>query len=101
MKGGILLLVLTAAGLLAGWGGVALYRKATLEGSSEVSVIAVKRGDITFNVYARGEFQGGNSTNLQAPMVGATDMAITSLRSPGELVKKDDVVATFDTTEQE
>ena len=38
----------------------------------EASVTAVKRGDITFNVYARGEFQGGNSTNLQAPMAGAT-----------------------------
>jgi HlyD family secretion protein len=86
---------------LTGWGGVTLYRKASLEGASGVSVIAVKRGDITFNVYARGEFQGGNSTTLQAPMAGSTDMAITSLRSPGDLVNKDDVVATFDTTEQE
>jgi HlyD family secretion protein len=37
---------------------------------------------------------------LQAPMVGTPDMAITFLRSSGELVHKDDAVAQFDTTEQ-
>jgi multidrug efflux pump subunit AcrA (membrane-fusion protein) len=34
-------------------------------------------------------------------MVGGTDMAITSLREPGELVSPGDVVVQFDTTEQE
>lgn len=86
---------------LAGWGGVALYRKAVPESSAETPVIAVKRGDVTFSVYARGEFQGGNSIMLQAPMAGTLDMAITYLRSAGELVHKDDVVVQLDTTEQE
>jgi multidrug efflux pump subunit AcrA (membrane-fusion protein) len=60
----------------------------------------VKRGDVTFAVYARGEFQGGNSIMLTAPMVGGTDMTITFLRAPGELVKAGDTVAQFDTTDQ-
>jgi multidrug efflux pump subunit AcrA (membrane-fusion protein) len=64
-------------------------------------VTTVKRGDVTITVTARGELQGGNSEMLNAPMVGGTDMAITSLRSPGELVKEGDVVVEFDTTEQE
>jgi multidrug efflux pump subunit AcrA (membrane-fusion protein) len=60
----------------------------------------VKRGDVTFAVYARGEFQGGNSIMLTAPMVGGTDITITFLRAPGELVKAGDTVVQFDTTDQ-
>ena len=61
----------------------------------------VKRGDVTITVAAKGEMQGGNSEMLVAPMVAGTDLAITSLRAPGELVKEGDVVVEFDTTEQE
>src|SRR5262249_6543061 len=50
---------------------------------------------------ARGELQGGNSEMLTAPMTGGNDMAITSLRAPGELVQAGDVVVEFDTTEQQ
>jgi len=56
---------------------------------------------VTIVVAARGELQGGNSEVLTAPMAGGGDMAITYLREPGERVKKDDVVAQFDTTQQE
>ena len=38
---------------------------------------------------------------LTAPMTGGSDMAITSLREPGEVVKEGDVVVQFDTTEQD
>ena len=38
---------------------------------------------------------------LTAPMIGGTDMAITDLREPGELVQPGDMVVQFDTTEQE
>lgn len=101
MKAALILVVLTAIGVAAGWGGVTLYRKANIETSDGIAVTTVKRGDISFSVYARGEFQGGNSINLQAPMAGVTEMAITSLRAPGDLVQKDEVVVQFDTTEQE
>jgi hypothetical protein len=38
---------------------------------------------------------------LAAPMIAGGDMAITSLRDPGELVSPGDVVVQFDTTEQD
>src|SRR5580692_8922962 len=85
---------------LAAWGGVKLYRVTNTTLEAVTPTTAVRRGDVTFAVYARGEFQGGNSIMLTAPMVGGTDMSITSLRSPGELVKSGDIVAEFDTTEQ-
>ncbi len=85
---------------LAAWGGVRLYRVTNTTLEAVTPTTAVKRGDVTFAVYARGEFQGGNSIMMTAPMAGGNDMTITSLRSPGELVKSGDTVAEFDTTEQ-
>jgi multidrug efflux pump subunit AcrA (membrane-fusion protein) len=61
----------------------------------------VKRGTITLTVNARGELQGGSSEMLAAPMVGGSDMGITFLREPGELVHPGDDVVKLDTTEQE
>src|SRR5437016_12276742 len=91
-----------AAGFLAlaAWGGARLYRVTTATAEATIPTTAVKRGDVTFAVYARGEFQGGNSVMLTAPMAGGNDMSITSLRAPGELVKAGDIVAEFDTTDQ-
>jgi multidrug efflux pump subunit AcrA (membrane-fusion protein) len=85
---------------LAAWGGVKLYRVTNTTLEAVTPTTTVKRGDVTFAVYARGEFQGGNSIMMTAPMAGGSDMTITSLRSPGELVKSGDIVAEFDTTEQ-
>src|SRR5262249_39769580 len=65
----------------------------------DIPTTHVKRGHVTIIVSARGELQGGNSEVLTAPMSGGGDMAITYLREPGELVKKDDVIAQFDTTQ--
>src|SRR5262249_55497374 len=61
----------------------------------------VKKGHVTIIVSARGELQGGNFEVVTAPMSGGGDMAITYLREPGALVKKDEVMAQFDTTQQE
>jgi len=51
-------------------------------------------------VYSRGELQGGSSVMLSAPMVGGNALAITFLRNSGDVVKKGDIVAQFDTTDQ-
>ena len=93
---------LIAAGMvaLAAWGSVKAYRAANSATTAPVPFTKVKRGDVAFAVYARGELQGGNSIMLQAPMVGGQQLAITELRGSGELVKKDDVVVQFDTTDQ-
>ena len=61
----------------------------------------VKRGDIVVTVTAKGELQGGNSEVLTAPAAGGGDVAITSMKSAGDLVKAGEVVAQLDTTEQE
>jgi RND family efflux transporter MFP subunit len=85
---------------LAAWGGMNFYRTAVPPPDASVPSTPVKRGDVTFSVHARGELQGGNSVMLSAPMVGGNQIAITELRSSGELVKKGDVVVQFDTTDQ-
>ena len=93
--------VLLTLGLIGG----SVYRSVarTLAPVTQTAVIPtskIKRGDLTLKVHARGELQGGNSEMLTAPMVGEAQVAITSLRAPGEVVNAGDVVVEFDTTEQ-
>ncbi len=60
----------------------------------------VRTGDVTFTVTADGALQGGNSRMLTAPMAGGGTLTLTDLRKAGELVKDGDVVAQFDTTDE-
>jgi multidrug resistance efflux pump len=60
----------------------------------------VRTGDVTFTITADGAVQGGNSKMMTAPMAGGGTLTITELRKAGELVKKGDVVAQFDTTDE-
>lgn len=92
--------VLAAVAALAVWGGVRAWSLVTEESVTTVPVTRVRKGDVTFTVTARGDLQGGNSQMLTAPMIGGAELYLTELRQPGEMVKKDDVVAAFDTTEQ-
>jgi HlyD family secretion protein len=66
----------------------------------EIPTAKIHRGDVTLTVTARGDLQGGGAEMLVAPMTGGSDMAITFLREPGEVVNAGDVVVTFDTTDQ-
>jgi HlyD family secretion protein len=86
---------------LAGYGAVRLYRAARTSDPVGIPTAAVQRGEVVFNVTAKGELTGGNSQMYSAPMVGGSALTLTSLRESGELVKEGDVVAQFDTTEQE
>lgn len=101
-RAALLITTITAVAGLTGWGGVHLFKKvnAATEGRT-VPTTTVKLGDVTISVTARGELQGGNSQVMAAPMTGGREMALTFLRKPGELVKDGDVVARFDTTEEE
>src|SRR6185295_469120 len=92
--------VLGVIGALA-WGTIRLVRATTATAALELPTTKVKQGRVTLTVAARGELQGGNSEMLTAPMIGGTDMAVTGLREPGELVSPGDVVVQFDTTEQD
>jgi HlyD family secretion protein len=100
--------VVLAVIVLGGWGAHTLYGRrvsATPEtavgGDGTLPAAVVKRGDVTFNVSAKGELQGGNSEMLTAPMAGGNGLSLTYLSQSGEMVKEGDVVAKFDTTEQE
>lgn len=96
----VLVTVLCVIGALA-WGATRLIRATTATAALELPTTKVKQGRVTLTVNARGELQGGNSEMLTAPMIGGTDMAITELRAPGEMVAPGDVVVQFDTTEQD
>ena len=96
----LLLSVLAVIGALA-WGAIRIVRATTATTALELPTTRVKHGRVTLTVACRGELQGGNSEMLTAPMISGSDMAITSLRDPGELVSPGDVVVQFDTTEQE
>jgi multidrug efflux pump subunit AcrA (membrane-fusion protein) len=82
-------------------GGIHIVRLASRDTRAKIPTTRVKKGRVTITVTARGELQGGNSEVLTAPMTGGGDMVITDLRNPGELVEPGEVVATFDTTQQE
>src|SRR5260370_28856632 len=99
------LTILIPAAFLIAFVTATLYRGAVRALSigatiSPVPTTTIKRGDLTLTVTARGEMQGGNSEMLTAPMTGGNEMAITSLRNPGEAVNAGDVIAQFDTTEE-
>jgi multidrug resistance efflux pump len=96
----LLFCVLAVVAFLA-WGAIRIVRATTATTALELPTTRVKHGRVTLTVACRGELQGGNSEMLTAPMISGTDMAITSLRDPGELVSPGDVVVQFDTTEQE
>ncbi|HXS95826.1 MAG TPA: efflux RND transporter periplasmic adaptor subunit [Candidatus Limnocylindrales bacterium] len=104
MKGKLIGLAITFAILGAiAWGAMRFVRVTAAPGASaaEVPTTSVKQGKVIISVAARGELQGGNSEMLSAPMTGNDQLAITSLRDPGELVEPGDVVVQFDTTTQE
>jgi len=95
----LLVILLPAAGYYA-------YRQfgsnlSPVSAAPEIPLTTVKRGDVTFNVNAEGELQGGATEMLIVPMTGSGTTAITFLRQNGELVQKGDVVVKLDTTEQD
>src|ERR1035438_3556492 len=96
----LLLTVLAVVGALA-WGAIRIVRATTATTALQLPTTRVKQGRVTLTVAARGELQGGNSEMLAAPTTSGGDMAIPSLRDPGELVSPGDVVVQFDTTEQD
>src|ERR1022692_3202476 len=103
MKLRTVLLLFCALAVVAflAWGAIRIVRATTATTALELPTTRVKHGRVTLTVACRGELQGGNSEMLTAPMISGNDMAITSLRDPGELVSPGDVVVQFDTTEQE
>jgi multidrug efflux pump subunit AcrA (membrane-fusion protein) len=101
MKRKILALAAVALAAMLAWGGFQFRGLVVAAPKESIPTARVRRGDVTVIVSARGELQGGNTEMLNAPMIGGADMGITFLRASGEMVQAGDVVARFDTTEQE
>jgi multidrug resistance efflux pump len=94
--------VLALSGMgAAGLYGLRAWRDLTAEKKETVPVAKVVRGDVILEVTAKGELRGGNPDALVAPSTGGGELHLTELRENGEAVRKDDVIAAFDTTEQE
>jgi HlyD family secretion protein len=83
------------------WYSLQAYRKITGVKKEVIPIARVVRGDVTLAVTARGELRGGNAAQLSAPSTGGGDMHLVLLKTTGLPVAKDEVVAQFDTTEQE
>ena len=98
----LLAIPLTAgAATLAAWGILGIYEEVSPgEGAMSIPTTRVRKGDVTFEVTAKGELQGVKSEMLPAPMIGTSELVITDLREPGEIVQAGNVVVEFDTTEQ-
>jgi multidrug efflux pump subunit AcrA (membrane-fusion protein) len=102
VRRGIILTVATLAVLgVVGWSGLRIYSTLTASKVVVIPTAKVQRGDVNLAVTARGEINGSNPEVLTAPLTGGADMHITTLRTTGEQVKQGDIVAEFDTTEQE
>jgi hypothetical protein len=96
----ILVLAVAAAAAIA-WGALRIAKIASASTASETPTTRVKRGSVAVTVSARGSLQGSNAESLVAPAVAQDTLNVTFLRQPGELVNPGDVVAEFDTTQQE
>lgn len=60
----------------------------------------MKRGDLDLRVYATGELTASHIAMVVAPPMGGDSLQITELAHTGESVKKGDLVADFDPSEQ-
>jgi multidrug efflux pump subunit AcrA (membrane-fusion protein) len=96
----ISVLLLSLVGVTA-WYARRAWRDLTRVKVEVIPTSTVQRGDVTLEVTARGDLRGGNPEMLIAPMTGGLDMHLTSMKESGEPVKTGDIVAEFDTTEQE
>lgn len=92
IAGTILLLVVLAGG------GYAAYHYVAAK-PVEVPTVAVRKGEFTLTVRARGEIRAVRSITLMAPQV--PNPKIVRLAESGKPVKKGDVVIEFDTAQYE
>jgi HlyD family secretion protein len=69
--------------------------------ATDVPTARVERGDVLVNVVAAGDLRGGSTELLSVPMTGQGQLVATWLISQGAPVHPGDVVARFDTTQQQ
>jgi HlyD family secretion protein len=97
----LILLVVVSAIAAVVWEGKRMYTAVRPQADVQIPVTAVKRGNLTLTVSAKGELRGGNSEVLSAPLTTGSELHITFLHKTGDLVKTGDAVIEFDPTDQE
>lgn len=73
----------------------------TAHKSEEIPLAKVEKADVSFTISAKGSLSGGNPETLIAPPTGGSELHITYLAKNGAQVNSGDVIAKFDTSEQE
>ncbi|HVW08616.1 MAG TPA: efflux RND transporter periplasmic adaptor subunit [Bryobacteraceae bacterium] len=103
MKWGRIVVILAACAAAGGasWYGMKAWREINATKDATIPVAKVQRGDLTLTVTAKAELRGGNPEVLTAPLIGGTELHLTTLKEQGEPVKEGEVVVEFDTTEQD
>ena len=91
----VLVAVAALAAIAANYALVRLRKPVT-----DIPTVRVQRGPVELKVYTTGELRPGQAAMLVAPP-GGSALQIIHLVKSGTIVKKDDVVAEFDPTEQE
>ncbi|MFP5237631.1 MAG: efflux RND transporter periplasmic adaptor subunit [Acidobacteriota bacterium] len=90
-----------AAALVACAGGViAMNRPMPARSSDSIPTAVVKRGALDLRVYATGALTASHVAMVVAPPIGGDSLQITELAHTGQAVKKGDLVANFDPSEQ-
>lgn len=79
---------------------IAMNRPHAATAGDTIPAALVKRGDLDLRVYARGELTASHVAMVVAPPIGGNSLQITRLAQTGEFVKKGDLVADFDPSEQ-
>ena len=75
-----LVLLAGAAGGIA-WGVRQMMQSLPEKAERQIPVAAVRRGDVTITVTAKGELQGGNSEMIVVPPVGRSGLLHGNARS--------------------
>jgi HlyD family secretion protein len=91
---------LAVAGGLVYWG-LLHFKQWGARKSDDIPTAKVEKADISFNISAKGDLRGGNPETLIAPATGGNELHVINLAKNGAQVKPGDVIAKFNTSEQE
>lgn len=87
--------------LLLGAGGlIAMNHPHPAAVGDSIPAAVVRHGDLDLRVYATGELTASRTAMATAPPIGGDSLQITQLARTGDFVKKGDLVADFDPSEQ-
>ncbi|HWA93979.1 MAG TPA: HlyD family efflux transporter periplasmic adaptor subunit [Terracidiphilus sp.] len=102
MKRSRLLLISGVVVALAAAAGAVVTMRHTPASAAQDSIplATVTRGDLKLDVYATGELRPQGTAMVAAPTLGGGVLQITQIAQTGQVVKKGDMIVSFDPSEQ-